>query len=297
MEASNDVMTDRETARERSEIDAANASGRTPVVFVHGLWLHASSWKPWMDFFRNAGYAPLAPGWPGDPETVEESRKHPEAFAGKGINDVTRHYEAIIRQLVVPPLIIGHSFGGLIAEKLLGMGLGFAGVAIDAAPFRGVLPLPLSALKSAFPVLGSLSNHSRAVSLTAEQFRFGFTNALPEEEAARLYLEHAIPAPGRPLFQAATANIDPNTEARVDYKNPKRGPLLLISGSDDNTVPFAITNASYKRQLTSKAVTELKTFKGRGHSLVIDHGWQELAEYALDFAKRSAQGTAVSGAA
>lgn len=292
MEASNGI-----TAREQVQIEEANASGRTPVVFVHGLWLHADSWKPWMEFFRNAGYAPLAPGWPGDPETVEESRQHPEAFAGKGINDVTDHYAAIIRRLAIAPLIIGHSFGGLITEKLLGMGLGAAGVAIDAAPFRGVLPLPLSALKSAFPVLGNPANRSRAVSLTEAQFRFGFTNALPADEASQLYQQHAIPAPGRPMFQAATANLDFGTEATVNYRNAKRGPLLLISGSEDRTVPFAITNASYKRLRQSQAVTELKRFAGRGHSLTIDKGWRELAEYALDFARRSEQGISAVGAA
>ncbi|HEX3554660.1 MAG TPA: alpha/beta hydrolase [Thermoanaerobaculia bacterium] len=273
------------TAREQAEIEAANASGHTPVVFVHGLWLHASSWSRWIDLFREAGYAALAPGWPDDPESVEESRQHPEVFAGKGVDEVTDHYAAIIRQLKKSPVIIGHSFGGLITQQLLGLGLGAAAVAIDPAPFRGVLPLPFSALKAAFPVLGNPANLKRAVSLTAEQFRFAFANAVSEQEAAELYATFAIPAPGRPLFQAATANIDPTTEAKVNVKNATRGPLLLISGEKDNTVPFAITHAEFKQYEKSAAVTEFQQIDGRGHSLTIDSGWREVADHALAFAK------------
>jgi len=276
------------TAREQSEIDAANASGRTPVVFVHGLWLHASSWDSWAALFREAGYATLAPGWPDDPESVEESRRHPEVFAGKGVEEVTEHYAAIIRRLAKPPVIVGHSFGGMITQKLLGEGLGAAAVAIDPAPFRGVLPLPFSSLRSAFPVLGNPANLRRAVSLTAEQFRYGFTNAVSEEEAADLYATFPIPGSGRPLFQAATANFDPGTEASVDVKNVTRGPLLILSGTEDHTVPPAITHAEYRRYEKSPAVTELQEIEGRGHSLTIDSGWREVADRALAFAKRHA---------
>lgn len=276
------------TAREQAEIDAANASGRTPVVFVHGLWLHASSWDRWAALFAEAGYATLAPGWPGDPETVEASRQHPEAIADKGVEEATEHYASIIRQLKTSPVVVGHSFGGMITQKLLGEGLGTAGVAIDPAPFRGVLPLPFSSIKSSFPVLGHPSKLHQAVSLTAEEFRYGFANAVSEQEAAGLYATFAIPAPGRPLFQAATANFDPGTEAKVDVKNETRGPLLLISGMDDHTVPYAITHAEYKRYEGSQAVTELQQIAGRGHSLTIDSGWREVADLALAFAKRHA---------
>jgi len=276
------------TAREQAEVEAANASGKRPVVFVHGLWLHATSWDRWAAFFREAGYAPLAPGWPGDPETVEASRQNPEAFAGKGVDDATDHYAAIIRQLQIAPVLVGHSFGGLIVQKLLGMGLGAAGVAIDPAPFRGVLPLPFSSLKSAFPALGHPSTYKHTVSLTAEEFRYAFANAVSEQEAAELYATFPIPTPGRPLFQAATANLDPGTEARVDVKNETRGPLLLISGKEDHTVPFAITHAEYERYRHSTAVTELQEIDGRGHSLTIDSGWREVAEHALAWAKRHA---------
>jgi pimeloyl-ACP methyl ester carboxylesterase len=278
------------TARERWEIDAANDSGRIPVMFIHGLWLHASSWQRWQTFFEEAGYATLTPGWPGEPPTVASSRAHPEAFENIGLQAVTEHYAAVVRDLYRSPIIVGHSFGGLVAEKLVTMGLGAAGIAIDAAPFRGVLPLPLSTLKSSLPVLGKLSNRTHAVSLTADQFRYAFANAVPDGEADWLYETFAIPAPGRPVFQAATANLDPNTEARIDYDNPDRGPLLLISGDEDHTVPFSITHASYKRLQRSAAVTELKTFPARGHSLTIDHGWRELAEYSIEFAQRHALG-------
>jgi pimeloyl-ACP methyl ester carboxylesterase len=230
----------------------------------------------------------LAPGWPDEPDTVEAARMHPEAVAGKGLREATNRYAAVLRKLKRPAILIGHSFGGLIAEKLLARGLGAAAIAIDAAPFRGVLPLPLSALKSALPVLANPANVNRAVSLTEEQFRFSFGNALSADEAAQLYAAFAIPSPGRPVFQAATANIHPRTTATVDYDNPHRGPLLLISGANDNTVPFAITDASYKRFKESPAVTELRSFADRGHSLIVDHGWRELAECSLDFVHRHA---------
>ncbi len=275
------------TDREQREVGRANVSDRTPVVFVHGLWLHASSWDPWRKFFEDAGYATLAPGWPGDPETVADARRRPEAFAGIGVNDATTHYAAIIRQLNRPPIIVGHSFGGLIAQKLLGLGLGVGGVAIDPAPFRGVLPLPLSALKAGLPVLRNPANRRRAVSLTREQFRYAFGNTLSTEHADALYEAFAIPAPGRPLFQAATANIDPETEASVDTHNTERGPLLLISGDEDHTVPFAMTRASYERQKRTGAVTELETFRHRGHSLTIDDGWREIAERSVAFLHRN----------
>jgi non-heme chloroperoxidase len=276
------------TDREQRELDAANASGRRPIVFIHGLWLHASSWDPWRRYFEDAGYATLAPGWPGDPETVADARRRPEALAGVGVAAATTHYATIIRQLKRPPVLIGHSFGGLIVQKLLGLGLGAGGVAIDPAPFRGVLPVPLSSLKVAFTVLKSPANRKRAVSLTRDEFRYGFANAVPEDMANELYERFAIPAPGRPLFQAATANLDPGTEASVDTRSAKRGPLLLISGDQDHTVPFKVTHAAYEKQKRSRSVTELETFPNRGHSLTIDPGWRELAEHARSFFSRNA---------
>ena len=271
------------TIHEQEQIDRANASGLQPVVFVHGLWLLSSSWDNWRMLFEEKGYTTLAPGWPDDPDTVEEAKQDPEAFAHKHIKQVTDHYVDAIRQLKTKPAVIGHSFGGLIAQRLAGEGVSAVTVAIDPAPFRGVLPLPLSALKSASPVLGNPLNFTRAVPLTFEQFRFAFANAVDESEAHELFDTYAVPAPGAPLFQAATANLNPWTEAQVDTNNPERGPLLLISGEHDNTVPWAITHASYKQQEKNLGVTEIKEIPDRGHSLTIDHGWREVAEVALAF--------------
>ncbi|MDX6714079.1 MAG: hypothetical protein QOH30_637, partial [Baekduia sp.] len=233
------------TDQELEQIEQANASGRTPVVFVHGLWLLPSSWDRWATVFEEAGYTPLTPSWPDDPATVEEANAHPEVFAQKTVGQVADHFEEVITKLSQKPAVIGHSFGGLITQILAGRGRAAVSVAIDPAPFRGVLPLPISALKSARPVLGNPANRSRAVPLTYEQFRFGFANAVDEAEAKELYDTYAVPAAGTPLFQAATANLNPWTEAKVNSKSPERGPLLIVSGEKDNTVPWAIANASY----------------------------------------------------
>jgi pimeloyl-ACP methyl ester carboxylesterase len=257
----------------------------TPVVFIHGLWLHATSWTPWLDLFREAGYAPIAPGWPNEPATVEEARKQPDAVADLGIDDVTGHFAKIIESLDARPVIIGHSFGGLITEKLLGQGIGAAGVAIDPAQIKGVLPLPLAQLRSALPGLGNPANLHKAVSLTQKQFRFGFGNALSEEESDALYEQWNIPSPARPLFQAAVANFVLHSAAKVNTDNAKRGPLLLISGLEDHTVPDVVTRSTLKRYRDSTAVTELKQFEGRGHSLTVDKGWRELGDTILDWLK------------
>lgn len=271
---------------ELAQVERANASTSTPVVFVHGLWLLPSSWERWSAFFEEAGYVALTPGWPDDPDTVEEAKAHPEVFAGKGIGEIADHHEAVIRRLERKPLIVGHSFGGLLTEILAGRGLGACSVAISPAPFRGVLPLPVSALHSGAPVLKNPANWNRAVPLTYEQFRYGFANAVGEEEAKELYETYSVPGPGEPLFQAATANFNPWSEAKADTKNPKRGPLLIISADQDHTVPWAIANASYKKEAKNKGVTEIVKIKGRGHALTIDNGWREVAETALAFARR-----------
>jgi non-heme chloroperoxidase len=268
------------------QIDKANASGRTPVVFIHGLWLLPQSWDRWATVFDEAGYAPLTPGWPDDPDTVDEAKAHPEVFAHKTIAQVADHYAEVVGQLKKKPAVIGHSFGGLLTQIIAGRGLSAVSVAIDPAPFRGVLPLPFSALKSASPVLGNPANRNRAIPLTYEQFRFAFANAVSEDEAKELYKTFAVPASGVPLFQAAAANLNPWTEAKVDTKNPERGPLLIISGEKDNTVPWSIANASFKRQQRNPAVTEIVEMPNRGHALVIDNGWREVADTALAFVRR-----------
>jgi non-heme chloroperoxidase len=271
---------------EAEQVEKANASGRTPVVFIHGLWLLPSSWDRWATVFDDAGYTALTPGWPDDPDTVEEANAHPEVLARKTIGQVADHYADVIGKLDKKPAVIGHSFGGLLAQIVAGRGLAAAAVAIDPAPFRGVLPLPISALKSGSPVLKNPANWNRAVPLTYEQFRFGFANAVSEDEAKELYETYAVPAPGAPLFQAATANINPWTEAKVDHKNPERGPLLIVSGEKDHTVPWAIANASYKKQAHNAGVTEIVEMPNRGHALTIDSGWREVADTALAFVQR-----------
>jgi non-heme chloroperoxidase len=277
------------TAHELGEIEQANATGRPPVVFIHGLWLLPSSWDRWAGVFEAAGYAPLTPGWPDDPETVGEAKEHPEVFAGKTVGQVADHYTEVVGKLARKPAVIGHSFGGLLTQILAGRGVAAASVAIDPAPFRGVLPLPISALRTAAVALSNPANRHRAVPLTFEQFRYGFANAVTEDEAKELYETFAVPAPGAPLFQAASANLNPWTEAKVDSTTADRGPLLIVSGEKDHTVPWAIANASYKKQKRNEsAVTEIVEMPNRGHSLTIDSGWREVCDTALAFVQRFA---------
>jgi len=271
---------------EVDQVETANASGKTPVVFIHGLWLLSSSWDRWAEVFEEAGFTPVLPGWPDDPNTVAEANAHPETFANKTVKQVADHFDEVIGTLDTKPVVIGHSFGGLLTQIIAGRGISAASVAIDPAPFRGVLPLPISALKSSSPVLGNPLNRHRAVPLTYEQFRYAFANAVEEDEAKELYDAFAVPASGVPLFQAASANLNPWTEAKVDSLNPERGPLLIISGEKDHTVPWAIANASFKRQKRNEGVTEIVEIKDRGHALTIDSGWREVADTALAFVKR-----------
>jgi non-heme chloroperoxidase len=279
-------MTMTITQFEAADVERANTTGLQPVVFVHGLWLLPSSWERWARLFEEAGYTALTPGWPDDPETVADANANPDVMAHKTVGQVAAHFADIVGQLDRKPVIIGHSFGGLIAQILAGRGLSAATVAIDPAPFRGVLPLPFSTLKSAWPVLGNPANRNRAIPLTYDQFRYAFANAVSQDEASELYERFAVPAAGAPLFQGAAANLNPWTEVKVDRTNPDRGPLLLISGEKDHTVPWAITNAEYKLQKKNPGVTEIEKLKGRGHALTIDSGWREVASTALEFVRR-----------
>jgi non-heme chloroperoxidase len=272
---------------ELEQVERANASGLTPVAFVHGLWLLPSSWDRWATFFEQKGFVAVQPHWPDDPDTVAEAKQKPEVFARKSIGDIADHIADVIARLDKKPVVIGHSFGGLLTQIVAGRGLASVSVAIDPAPFRGVLPLPISALRSASPVLKNPFNRHRAVPLTYEQFRYGFANAVSEDEAKELYETYAVPGSGEPIFQAASANLNPWTEAKVDTKNPERGPLLIIVGENDHTVPPAIAHASYEQQQkNSENVTEYIELKGRGHALVIDSGWQDVADTALAFVQR-----------
>jgi pimeloyl-ACP methyl ester carboxylesterase len=276
------------TQRESEQVEQANATGLTPVVFVHGLWLLPSSWDRWATVFAEAGYAPLAPGWPDDPETVEQARANPDVLAGKGVVQVADHFAEAIGGLTKKPAIVGHSFGGLIAQILAGRGLSAATVAVDPAPFKGVLPLPIAAIRTTLPVLGKPANRGRAVTLTFEQFRYGWANAIGDDEARRLYDEFHVAAPGRPIFQAAFANFNPAAETKADTKNPERGPLLITTGENDHAVPPAMSRAAYKKQRRNPGVTEHAEIPARDHSLTIDDRWREVAETALAFVKRFA---------
>lgn len=279
-------ITAERTVSIEEQVERANSSGRTPVVFIHGLWLLPSSWDRWASLFEAAGFSAVQPGWPKDPATVAEARAHPEVFVGNTVGRIADHMDRVVRGLKKKPAVVGHSFGGLFTQIIAGRGLASVSVAIDPAPFRGVLPLPFAALKSASPVLLNPANRGRAVMLTFEQFRYGWANALTETEARQIYDEFHVPGPGAPIFQAAMANVNPWTEVKVDTLNPARGPLLIIEGTSDHTVPPAIASASYKRQKRNAAVTEMKEIAGRGHSLIIDGGWQEVAQAALEFVKR-----------
>src|SRR5262245_46445837 len=272
--------------REKREIEAANASGNTPVVLIHGLWLLPSSWASWVEFFAQAGYAPLTPDWPDDPETVEEARKTPGVFAKKTLKQVADHTAEIIDALEKKPVVMGHSTGGLVAQMLAGRGLSAVTVAIDPGVFRGVLPLPASVLKGVGPFLLDPRTRGRAITLSFDQFKYGWANALDEKEAKELYDTYHVAGSGMALAQMGNANLNPWTESKVDTKNPQRGPLLIIDGEKDHTVPWAIANAAYKRQRHNPGVTEIVKMPNRGHALTIDHGWREVAQTALDFVKR-----------
>jgi pimeloyl-ACP methyl ester carboxylesterase len=255
----------------------------TPIVFIHGLWLHSTSWNPWIEFFREAGYDPIAPGWPGEPATVAEANANPDAVAGHGLTDVANHFTEIVARLPSKPILVGHSFGGLLVQNLLGQGLATAAVAIDAAPIKGVLALPVSALRVAGIALKNPANRNRAVALTAAEFHYGFGNAIPEDESNGLWEQWAIPSPGKPLFEAALSNFTPHSPAAVDTGNPDRGPLLLTAGGKDHTVPEAVTKGEAKLYRKSPAVTDYIEFPDRGHSLTIDHGWRDVAETVLSW--------------
>jgi non-heme chloroperoxidase len=272
--------------RESQQVDQANRSGMTPVVFIHGLWLLPSSWNNWVDFFEQNGYAGVTPDWPDDPETVEEARANPDVLAKKTLKQVADHTQEVIEGLQKKPAVMGHSTGGLLAQLVADRGLSAVTVAIDPGPFRGVLPLPVSTLRVSAPVLRNPRNRGRAITLTYEQFEYGWGNALSDEETKQLYETYHVAASAAALMQMANANVNPWTEAKLNPKNPERGPLLIIDGEKDHTVPWAIANASYKRQKHNEAVTEIKQMPNRGHSLTIDSGWREVAETALAFVKR-----------
>jgi len=251
------------------------------IVFIHGLWISHTAWQPWIEHVTSRGHRAIAPRWPGEAETTTATRENPTAQAGFGISQLTEHHAAVLEQFETPPVVIGHSFGGLIAQKLLGQNKVAAAVAIDPAPVKGVKPLPLAQLRSAFPVLGNPLNRNRAKGLTRNQFRYGFGNALTEAESDALWEQWSIPSPGKPLFEAAIANFANNSPAKVDTGNTTRGPLLITAGTVDHTVPLVTAKATFKQYANSAAVTDFHEFDGAGHSLTIDHRWREVADVTL----------------
>jgi pimeloyl-ACP methyl ester carboxylesterase len=257
-------------------------SSSGPVVFIHGLWLHSTSWQNWVELFAEAGYETATPEWPGAEASIDATRERPEAQAGKGLAEIIAHHAEFVKSLDARPIVVGHSFGGLIAQSLLGQNLAEAAVAVDPAQIKGVLPLPLAQLKSAFPVLGNPRNMSRSFTPNKKQFKYGFGNELSQEESDELHERWVIPSPARPLFEAAFANFSPKSPAKVDVGNSERGPLLFVSGRQDHTVPDVVTRAAFKLYRRSSAVTELQQFD-RGHSLTVDHGWREIAQACLDW--------------
>jgi non-heme chloroperoxidase len=272
--------------REAQQVEQANSSRRTPIVLIHGLWVLPSSWNNWVGYFEQEGYAALTPDWPDDPESVEVARAEPEVLAKKTLNQVADHTVEVISGLQKKPAVMGHSTGGLLAQMIADRGLSAATVAIDPGPFRGVLPLPVSTLRATGTILANPFNRGKAITLSFDQFKYGWANNLSDEEAKQLYETYHVAAPGAALMQMANANINPRTEAKLDPKNPERGPLLIIEGEKDHTVAPAIAKAAYKRQSRNEAVTEIKWIPNRGHSLTIDSGWREVAQTALDFVKR-----------
>lgn len=263
-----------------------------PIVLIHGLWLTPRSWEGWKERFESRGHRVLAPAWPRMLGEVEDIRRDPSPLNDLGVGEITDHYAEVMRGLDRPPIIIGHSFGGLVTELLLDRGLGAAGVALSPAPVKGVLRLPLAQLRSAFPALKSPANRKRTVELTPKQFHYAFTNTMSDADAQAAYERYHVPGPGRVLFQAAFANFNPNAPTKVDFRNADRAPLLVVGNDRDHTVPAPVSKEAAKRLGRSGATVEYKEFAGRPHFTGIAPGWEEVADQTLEWATRHARGAA-----
>lgn len=262
----------------------AEGANRPSIVLIHGLWMTPRSWSEFHGYYTNRGYRVLTPPWPRIGGGVEDVRRDPSPLNGLGVTEIVDHYDKLIRELDEPPIIMGHSFGGLYVQLLLDRGLGAAGVAIDAAAAKGVLKLPLSQARSLWPVLKNPANRNRTVALSFEQFTYAFANTMSERDARAAYERDAIPGPGRPVFQAGFAALAPHAATKINYRNDKRSPLLFIAGSEDHIVPPAVNKANHRKYRHSKAITHYKEFPGRSHLIVAQTGWEEVAEQALSWA-------------
>jgi pimeloyl-ACP methyl ester carboxylesterase len=264
------------------------------IVLIHGFWMTPLSWEHWITRYEAAGFKVLAPAWPGMEGDIAELRADPSGIEHLGVEEIIDHYDAIVRALPSPPIIMGHSFGGAFAEVLLDRGLGAVGVGIDAAAVKGITKLPFAQLKSAFPVLKSPANNHRAVPLTASEFHYAFTNTMSDEDSLAVYERYAVPGPGRVLFQAAFANFNPHAATKVDFHNDDRAPLLLIAGELDHTVPAVVDQSAAKHYRKSASITEYKEFPGRSHFIIGQDGWEEVADYALEWATSHARASAAA---
>ena len=270
-------------------IAARDKAGPDTIVLIHGLWMTALSWEHWVEHYTDRGYRVIARSWPGMEGDIEAIRADPSAIAKLGVTDVVDHYEAIIRELDKPPIIMGHSFGGLMTQILLDRGLGAAGVAIDSAPVKGILVLPFSTIRVSIPALSNPANNHRAVALTRDQFHYAFANTLSEEESNKIYDRYAVPGPDHMIFQASFANFNPHAATTVNFANDSRAPLLLVAGGKDHIAPASVTKANYKLYSKSRAVTEYKEYPDRPHFTIGQAGWEAVADFALDWSVQHAK--------
>lgn len=258
------------------------------IVLIHGLWMTALSWEHWVTRYQERGFKVIARSWPRMEGDLSELRSDTSGFDDLGVEEILEHYEGIIGDLDAPPIIMGHSFGGAFTQILLDRGLGAAGVAIDSAPLKGMFALPGSTLKAGRPVLKNPANRHKAVALTPEEFHYSFTNTLDEAESEAIFERYAVPGPGRVLFQGALANLTPHARVAVDFGNDDRAPLLLIAGGADHVAPASLNRSNFEHYKKSAAVTEFKEFPGRSHYTLGEDGWEDVADYALDWAVEAA---------
>ena len=256
-------------------------SGQTPLVFIHGAWLSSRSWENYADYFADRGFAVVAPEWPRKAGGVDEMRETADESAGLGVQEIVDHYAELIEELDEPPVLIGHSYGGLFVELLLDRGLGRAGVAMSPAPPKGILVLPFSTLKSGAPALAHPSTWHGVVTLSPEEFTYAFVNTFPPEDAAAAYERYAVPETGQIFYEAGFANFHLHPPTEIHFKNGNRAPLLIVGATEDHTVPASLSKAAYKRYEKSPAKTDYLEFEGRPHFHMVAPDWEEVAE-AID---------------